>query len=90
MNPFNYKYIKADVIFNNIILVKNFSIIELLVLTLLIITFIISIYYILPTIYIYYKYIEEKILKKKKLSFIKQIALEKQIEEEIQKEMSSN
>jgi len=90
MNPFKYEYIKTDNIFKNLLLIKDFSVIELITLSLLIIFFIISIYLIFPTIYFYYKYILSIIEKNKKIYLLKQIAFEKEIEEEMQKEINSN
>lgn len=90
MNPFRYEYIKTNNIFNNILLIKDFPIIQLIILSLLIIFFIISIYFIFPTIYFYYKYILSIILKNKKIYLLKQIAFEREIEEEMQKEMEQH
>jgi hypothetical protein len=90
MSNFKYEYIKVNDIFNNIKLIKDFSIIELSLLVFLLVLFIVSIYLILPYIYFYYKFILEKIKKKRKIYLLKQISLEREIEAEMQKEMEQH
>ncbi len=90
MSLFRYEYIKTNNIFNNILLIKDFSIIQLIILSLLIVFFIISIYLIFPTIYFYYKYILSIIEKNRKIYLLKQIAFEREIEEEMQKEIEQH
>ena len=81
MNSFKYEYINVNDIFNNITLIKDFSITELSI------SFVLFIF---PYIYLYYKYIMEKIEKNRKKYLLKQIAMEREIETEMQKEMEQH
>jgi len=87
MNSFKYEYINVNEIFNNITLIKDFSITELSILISIIILFIVFILFIFPYIYFYYKYIIKILEKKRKMYLLKQIAMEREIEEQMQKEM---
>jgi hypothetical protein len=90
MNSFKYEYINVNEIFNNITLIKDFSINQLSILIFIIILFIVFILLIFPYIYLYYKYIIKKLEKRKKTYLLKQIAIEKEIESEMQKEMEQH
>ena len=90
MNSFKYEYINVNEIFNNITLIKDFSVTELSILIAVIILFIIFILLIFPYIYIYYKYIIQKLEKNRKVYLLKQIAMEREIEAEMQKEMEQH
>ena len=87
---FTYEYLKSNDIFNNTILIKNFNTNELAILAGLIIIFSISVYFIFPIFYTFYKYIQNILDKKRKKYLLKQIALEKEIEEQIHKEMEQH
>jgi len=90
MNSFKYEYINVNDIFNNITLIKDFSITELSILIILILLSISFVLFIFPYIYLYYKYIMEKIEKNRKKYLLKQIAMEREIETEMQKEMEQH
>jgi len=87
---FTYEYLKSTDIFNNIKLIKDFSINELILLWILLFIFIISVYLLFPILYFCYKYIGDLLEKRRKKHLLKQIALEKEIEEKIQKEIEQH
>lgn len=82
-----YTYTETQIIFKNITFLKDFNIIEYSILTFLIVFVILFILYFLPILYIikeeYYK--DKEKLKKKEL--LKQIILQKELEDEILKEI---
>jgi len=90
MNSFKYEYINVNEIFNNITLIKDFSITELSILIMLILLSISFVLFIFPYTYLYYKYTMEKIEKNRKKYLLKQIAMEREIEAEMQKEMEQH
>ena len=85
---FEYKYLSANYILNNIKLLTNYSIIEYAILAWLIIFILILIYYILPIIFIYLKERDKQKEKDKKAKTLKQILIQNKINEEIQKEVN--
>ena len=85
---FEYKYLSANDILNNMKLLSSYSIIEYAILVWLIIFTLILIYYILPIIFIYLKEKDKQIEKDKKARMLKQILIQNKINEEIQKEIN--
>ena len=85
---FEYKYKSPEYIIENIKLLSEFSILEYVILWLSVLWFLIMFFYLLPYFYIVKKYMDKEKEKRNKRNFIKQIALQKDIEEEIEKEMS--
>lgn len=88
MVGFEYQYLSSREIIKNLKLLLEYSIIEYIILISLIIFFIITIYYIIPSINIFLKYRQEKKNKLMRKRFIKQIALQKDINDEIEKELN--
>jgi len=85
MNNIDYIYNETSYIFKNIILIKNFWIYEYIILILLIILSIAIIRYIFPIISIISNYKQVQNTKKKKKKILKQILLQKTINDEIKK-----
>lgn len=85
---FEYKYVTSTDIMKNIKLLTEYTPLEYSLLIGTIILLIVTIYYLVPTFNIYIKYNdkeEEKINRKK---MIKQIAMQKDINDEIEKELN--
>lgn len=85
---FEYKYISFIEVIDKMKTFNNYSFIELIVLVFSIITIILLILYIMPFIRIYMD--EKKKIKEKnrKREFLKKIALQKDIEDKIAKEIN--
>jgi len=85
---FNYKYLSFIEVIDNIKTFNNYSFIELIVLVLSITIMILLIFYILPFFKLYLE--EKKKIKEKnrKRDFLKKIALQKDIEDKIAKEIN--
>lgn len=90
MNGFEYKYHTPDNIFDNVLLVSNISLIDLGVFWAIIILFWIMELYILPFIHILIINWIKMHESKKRKSFIRQIAIQKDIEDQIAEEIDTN
>jgi len=84
---FEYKYIPATNIFNNIKLITQYSAIEYLLLFISVFILISTIYYIVPIINIFLKFRENEKTKEIRKQLIKQIAMQKDINDVIEKEL---
>ena len=87
MDKFIYKFNESSEIFTNIKNISDFSVLDFIILfILMVLVFVINIY-ILPNIY--KSYLQKRNIKerKKKMNLIKQIAMQKDIEEEVEKEI---
>lgn len=85
---FNYNYTSSSDIINNIKLLTEYSNFEYVFLIISIIVLILCILYIFPYINIYYTFIKEEKIKEKRRTMIKQIAMQKNINDEIEKELN--
>lgn len=85
---FEYKYTTSSEILNNLKLLIDYSLIEYFILVFCILLMFLIIYYIVPIINIYFEFLnkEKQIFKRKQM--IKQIALQKDINDEIEKELN--
>ncbi len=90
MIEINYTYNSVEKIFNDVILIKDFDLIWYSILISFLIFFFISVTYILPTLYIFKEeYIKNREKKSKKL-LLKQIVMQKELEDEILKEVKKH
>lgn len=90
MNGFEYKYNTPNDIFQNILLLQEISPIFIGVFWVILIIFICNILYLIPTINILYtEFLRAKKAKKRK-DFIRQIAIQKDIEDQIMQEMDTH
>lgn len=90
MIDLNYTYITTNEIFKDIVFIKDFNIIWYIVILLLIIFWIVIIMYIMPTLYsIKENHIKEKEKDSKKL-LLKKIIMQKELEDEILKEVKKH
>lgn len=85
-----YTYKTPEEILKNIIFIKDFNIIEYGILVSLIIFFIIFVTYILPILYIIKEKYTKNIEDRKKKNLLKQIIMQKELEDEILKEIKKN
>jgi len=85
---FEYKYITSSDIIKNIKLLTEYSLIEYFILIWSIILLIAFIYYIIPIINISNNFWKKEKEKKNRKRFIKQIAMQKNINDEIEKELN--
>ncbi len=85
---FEYKYTTSADVINNIKLLTEYSIIEYSILIGSIILLIIFIYYIVPTINISNTFWKKEKEKKNRKKLIKQIVMQKDINDEIEKELN--
>ncbi|QFR39538.1 hypothetical protein A9Q91_04935 [Candidatus Gracilibacteria bacterium 28_42_T64] len=88
MIGFEYKYVKAIDIINNILLVPKDSVIEYSIITIIFIFFLVSLYYIIPFVNIWREHLQNEKEKKRKKFLLKQIILQKDMEAEIEKELN--
>lgn len=84
---FEYKFFSSLEIIQNIKLITQYSIIDILILIFLCILSILAIYYLIPFLEIYIKHLNANKAKKIKKELIKKIILQKNIEEDIEKEL---
>jgi len=90
MNGFEYKYNTPNDIFQNILLLQELSPIDMGVFCVILLFFIINILYIMPSINILVsEYTKQKKSQKRK-NFIKQIAIQKDIEDQIMQEIDAH
>jgi len=90
MNGFEYKYNTPNDIFQNILLLQELSPIDIGVFCVILLFFIINILYIMPSINILVsEYTKQKKSQKRK-NFIKQIAIQKDIEDQIMQEIDAH
>jgi len=90
MIDLTYKYISPNKIFEDIVFIKDFDIIWSIVIASLIFIWIIFVVYLLPIFYsIKENYLKEKVKKWKKL-LLKQIIMQKELEDEILKEIKKH
>lgn len=90
MNGFEYKYNTPNDIFQNILLLQELSPIDIGVFCVILLFFIMSLLYIMPSINILVsEYTKQKKAQKRK-NFIKQIAIQKDIEDQIMQEIDAH
>ncbi len=90
MNGFEYKYNTPNDIFLNILLLQEISPISLGIFCVLLLIIISHLLYIIPTINILYtEFIRARKAKKRK-DFIRQIAIQKDIEDQIMQEIDAH
>lgn len=85
---FDYNYTSSSDIIKEIKVFGNFSEIEFAILLVWIILLVSFIFYIIPLLNIYYTFIKKEKEKKKRRVLIKQIATQKDINDEIEKELN--
>lgn len=90
MNGFEYKYNTPNDILQNILLLQEKSPIELGVFLGIFIWFVLMILYIIPMINIFFAEFTKRMAMKKKKDFIRQIAIRKDIEDQILQEIDSH
>lgn len=90
MNGFEYKYNTPNDILQNILLLQEKSPIELGVFLGIFIWFVLMILYIIPMINIFFTEFTKRMAMKKKKDFIRQIAIRKDIEDQILQEIDSH
>lgn len=84
---FEYEYTSSTDIFNNIKLITQYSIFEYALLFISIFILVFTIYYIVPSLNIYFKFREKEKWKEVRKQMIKQIAMQKDINDVIEKEL---
>lgn len=89
MTGFAYTYTSIEDIFANITTLANFSIFEYILLFILLWGMFALVYIVLPTIFIMYNHHKSQKEKKKKKNFLTQISLQREIEDEIEKEIET-
>jgi hypothetical protein len=87
VEPFKYTYLPSEEVMKNVLYIKDFWVIEIIILVILLYLVFIAINYIFP--FLYLKKQEKSFTKEKdkKREFIKKIALQREIEDEIEKEI---
>lgn len=85
---FNYKYTSSSDIIKNIPLLSEYTNIQFVILVVSIILLISAIFYFVPYVNIYYTFIKKQREKEKRKEMIKQIAMQKDINDEIEKELN--
>mgnify|MGYP003978155541 CR=1 FL=1 len=85
---FEYKFWTFSELINSVKLFSEYSIKEYSILVASVFLLILCIYYIIPFINICINYIVQKRKKRKRKELIKQIAMQKDINEEIEKELN--
>ena len=85
---FEYKYTSSSDIINNFKLLTEYSILEYTILIVLLIILISMIYYIIPIINTYIIFRKKEKEKYKRKEMIKQIVMQKDINDEIEKELN--
>ncbi len=85
---FEYEYITLSEIINNIKLLTQYSYLEYLILFISLIVLILTIYYIIPIFNTYTILRKEEIIKEKRKKLLKQIVMQKNINEEIENEIN--
>lgn len=85
---FEYKYITFSEVIKSIKLITSYNYIELMILFLWVFLTIIFVLYIIPTISVYNEYKKAERIKLKRKEFLKKIALQKNIEDKIAKEIN--
>lgn len=90
MNGFEYKYNTPNDIFQNILLLQDYSPISIGAFVVIVILFILQVLYIIPTINIVYWEFVRKTKAQKRKDFIRQIAIQKDIEDKIMQEIDAH
>jgi len=85
---FNYNYITFSEVIKNMKLLLNYWFIEIIILIIGILFIISTIFYILPIIKVYLNYKKSTLEKAKKKELIRKIALQKDIDDKIAKELN--
>jgi len=85
---FEYKFNNPDYIINSIKFIKDFSTIEFIILFIILLLFIILIYYIVPFLKAYIKFKIKDNEKKKRKKLIQTIAIQKDLDGQIEKELN--
>ena len=86
---FEYKYTTSSEIMNNIKLLTEYSIPEYAILITSVVLLILIIYYIVPSINIYYILVNKEKEVQKRKEMLRQIVMQKDINDEIEKELNS-
>ncbi len=84
---FDYKYLTFSEIVNSITLITQYSYTQYAIFVFVILFVMSSIFFIIPSFNIYSAYRKKEKEKEKKKEFIKQIAMQKDINDEIEKEL---
>ena len=84
---FDYKYKTLEEVKSNVLHIQDYSFVEYGILIFILILFVILLYYILPYINIRLKYNKDQKEKRKRKNFIRQLALQKDIEDKIEHEI---
>jgi len=90
MNGFEYKYNTPNDIFQNILLLQDFSPISIGVFVVILLWFVVQILYVIPMINIVYSEFVKQMKAKKRKDFIRQIAIQKDIEDKIMQEIDAH
>lgn len=89
MNWFNYNFLTFLEVYNNIKIINYYNIFDYIWLILWLIILVVSILYLLPLIDIYRHYKMENRIKLNKKKMIRRIAMQKDIEDTIAKELKN-
>ena len=84
---FEYEYTTSTGIINSIKLISEYTYLDYIIFATFIILLIATIYYIVPAINLYFEYKKDEKQKEKRKELIKQIAFQKNINDEIEKEL---
>lgn len=87
MEPFKYTYIPSEEVMKNVLYIKDFWVIEIIILIILLWLVFIAVNYVFPFLYLKKQEKSFNKEKDKKREFIKKIALQREIEDEIEKEI---
>jgi len=87
MNGFEYQYHTPNNIFDNVLLITEASPVEYGVFSVMAIVFLFFLFFIIPSINIIIVYLVKTHESKKRKNFIKQIAIQKDIEDQIADEI---
>ncbi|USN58265.1 MAG: hypothetical protein H6767_08355 [Candidatus Peribacteria bacterium] len=88
MVGFNYTYTDPENIYASLTRIIDFSPLQYTIIGIASILLIVLIYYMIPIIHITMKYLKEENEKRKKRNLLKQISMQREIEEEIEAEIA--